>query len=211
MNEGTMVSLVITLIYFVLTAFLALIPAFISKKKGRSFLVFYIFGLFFFVGALIVSVALGDVKNEEKVSGKGLWLVILIGSACLIFKPVFTKLEELSSVYVTPRLGDDPSAGLIAALAVIELLIAILIALIIAMIIADLIQAPIMALTANYNENARRLDSKKPAKSAAKRIFKGLLVGSAVFFIIRKIQIDSNIKAYDDSHSEDETEDASEE
>lgn len=43
---------------------LAYIPANIAKKKGYGFAGFYLFGLFFFLIALIVSLCLSDKKQQ---------------------------------------------------------------------------------------------------------------------------------------------------
>lgn len=47
---------------------LAIIPAKIANKKGYSFLAYYIFGIFFFLFALFISLILKN-KNQEHVRG----------------------------------------------------------------------------------------------------------------------------------------------
>ena len=70
MNPGTVsyvtssvTALVLLLIFF---AVLGLIPARIAKKKGYSFGLWWLFGFFFFLIALIVSLFLADKNAGQK-------------------------------------------------------------------------------------------------------------------------------------------------
>jgi hypothetical protein len=51
--------------FFLLNAVLALIPASIAQKKGRSFAGFWVFGLFFFVIALVVALLISDASEPD--------------------------------------------------------------------------------------------------------------------------------------------------
>jgi hypothetical protein len=44
---------------------LALLPAFIAQRKGRSFIVWYIFGVLAFIIALPAALIVGRVEPEE--------------------------------------------------------------------------------------------------------------------------------------------------
>ena len=54
------------LIVFVFFLGFGLIPAAIAKKKGYSFVLWWLFGCFFFLIALILSIVLTDKKAEKK-------------------------------------------------------------------------------------------------------------------------------------------------
>jgi len=47
-------------LFFIVNAGLALIPAAIAQSKGRSFFGYWVFGLFFFVIALVVALVVSD-------------------------------------------------------------------------------------------------------------------------------------------------------
>lgn len=55
------------LLYILLAAALALIPAAIAKNKGKSFLAFYIFGFFLWLPALIVAAVMSSEQRVEYV------------------------------------------------------------------------------------------------------------------------------------------------
>lgn len=59
----------------VLLLFLALIPAFIAKNKGRSFGVWYVYGVLLFIVALIHSLLISkrsEIKSEADLKEEGL-------------------------------------------------------------------------------------------------------------------------------------------
>ena len=58
-------------LFFVVNAGLALIPAAIAQSKGRSFFGYWVFGLFFFVIALVVALVISDESGQRGATHTG--------------------------------------------------------------------------------------------------------------------------------------------
>ena len=54
-----------TVIYVVVLALLALIPAKIAAGKGRSFAIWYVFGLLLWIVALVAALIIKDERHRE--------------------------------------------------------------------------------------------------------------------------------------------------
>jgi hypothetical protein len=59
-TNGSAHSFVFYVVWFAIAIGLASIPAFIASNKGRPFALWFLFGLFCFLPALIVSIVIGD-------------------------------------------------------------------------------------------------------------------------------------------------------
>lgn len=68
-SRGIAIAL-IYIVMFVVLLFLAMIPANIAGNKGHKYGTYYLFGLFFFLPALIVALVIPD-KKEQKASPLG--------------------------------------------------------------------------------------------------------------------------------------------
>ena len=53
-------------LFFIVNVGLALIPAAIAQSKGRSFFGYWVFGLFFFVIALVVALVISDESDTRR-------------------------------------------------------------------------------------------------------------------------------------------------
>ncbi len=115
-------TIFIELLIPVIVVALALIPAFIAKSKNRSFGWFFFFGIIFgFIPATIVATCIGDRFDDEKVSGKGLYLVVLFGVTALLLKPSFSMVDKLS-IILAEKLNiqydiNNPSTWVVAVFA----------------------------------------------------------------------------------------------
>lgn len=104
------------------------IPAKIAESKDRSFVLFYIFGSFCFIPALIVAACIGNKYDDERASGKGI-MVIITAAVTAILTPRLINWFDALSIAAWETLVEKFTDEQLIIIALGTILFAVLIAL----------------------------------------------------------------------------------
>lgn len=156
------------------------IPAKIAEEKDRSFGLFFVFGLFCFVPAMIVAICIGNKYDDEKASGKGIFLAVMLGITVLLTPKIVTWLNNLSIVLMEEYEG-QPTNQVIVIAALVMFVLSVLLAFLVGALVAFALKKPIFALANGMNsKNTKQKFDKAynghPNKDVLQRMDKAMAI-----------------------------------